>query len=157
MAADFEVVGPDAAAVAAAIDLAAVKGRFAFDLPADGQFITERVAQTCEQTGLRARVAPIERMPHRQRLLRLLDEHSDGVEVPFYGIWAWQYGVSHATGSCRSAGSEWIPPVLTQSVGTRSGRVQRPAGPRVARDPRRPRRRSAADVRRSAGPQLVAK
>jgi hypothetical protein len=37
-------VGADAAAVAAALDLAAVKGRFGFDLPADGEFLAERVA-----------------------------------------------------------------------------------------------------------------
>ena len=85
--ADFEIVGPDAQAVAAQLDLAAVKGRFAFDLAADGELIRERVAAVCSSTGLDARVESIDRMPHGQRLRRLLDEHPEGAEVPFHGVW----------------------------------------------------------------------
>lgn len=86
-AADFEIVGPNAAAVAAAVNLAAVKGRYGFDLPADAAYLATEVAAVCEQQRLDARVQPIARMPHRQRLLRLLDEQPEGVEVPFHGPW----------------------------------------------------------------------
>lgn len=85
---DYEIVGPDAPRVAAAIDLAAVKGRFGFDLPADDGFVAQRVADVCRAEGLDAQVEPVERMPHRQRLERLLDDEPAGVEVPFHGGWA---------------------------------------------------------------------
>lgn len=85
--ADFEVVGVNARAVADRLDLAAVKGRYAFDLPADGTLIADRVNAVCEAHGWQASIRPIERMPHHQRLLRLLEEQPDGVEVPFHGIW----------------------------------------------------------------------
>jgi hypothetical protein len=86
--ADFEIVGPDAAEVAAGLNLAAVNGRFAFDMPDDGALISGRVATMCASTGLRARVEGVDRMPHRQRVLRLLDEYPEGVEVPFHGMWS---------------------------------------------------------------------
>jgi hypothetical protein len=87
-AADFEIVGADAAAVAAALDLAAVKGRFGFDLPADGEFLAERVATVCSERRLDAHVRRIERMPHRERVSRLLDDQPGGAEVLFNGSWA---------------------------------------------------------------------
>lgn len=85
--ADFEIVGPDAGAVAAKLNLAAVKGRFAFDMPPDGDLITERVRAGCATRGWQASVRRIDRMPHRQRLLRLLHDDPNGVEVPFRGMW----------------------------------------------------------------------
>lgn len=43
---DFEIIGPDARAVAAKIDLAAAKGTFVFDMPADSnEMVRERVAE----------------------------------------------------------------------------------------------------------------
>lgn len=64
-----------------------MKGRYAYDMPPDGALIIERVESVCESSGLRARVERLDRVPHRQRLLRLLDEHPEGVEVPFHGVW----------------------------------------------------------------------
>lgn len=85
--ADFEITGPDAAIVSSSVDLAAVKGRYAIDMPADDEFLAERVRVVAENQGLRASVRPIDRMPHHQRVLRLLDERPEGVEVPFHGVW----------------------------------------------------------------------
>ena len=85
---DHEIVGPDAGAVAALIDLAGVKGRYAFDLPPGGGALAEHLAQITERTGLQAQLAPIERVPHRERVRLLLDAGQAGVEVPFPGGWA---------------------------------------------------------------------
>ncbi|WP_063052411.1 hypothetical protein [Nocardia arthritidis] len=81
-AADFEIVGPDADAVAARLDLAVVKGRYAFDVP-DGHSFVDAV----EHAGLNATVRQVPRMPHYQRVLNLLDVLPGGVEVPFQGCW----------------------------------------------------------------------
>ncbi|HSH23299.1 MAG TPA: hypothetical protein VK975_04470 [Acidimicrobiales bacterium] len=84
---DFEISGRDAVTVAAALDLAAVKGRYAFDLPDHGESLSERVATICQERSLHARVQRIGRMPHRRRLERLLDDDPTGAEVPFHGVW----------------------------------------------------------------------
>ncbi|MEU4745482.1 DUF2185 domain-containing protein [Actinosynnema sp. NPDC023658] len=83
-AVDFEVVGPRAAEVAARLDLAAVKGRYAFDLPRDSGLVADAAART----GLDATVRQVPRMPHHTRVLRLLDDLPGGAEVPFHGGWA---------------------------------------------------------------------
>lgn len=80
---DFEITGPDAAEVAAKLNLAVVKGRYAFDLP-DGDWLATRVAGL----GLDAVVRPIPRMPHHTRVQRLLDDLPGGAEVPYFGGWA---------------------------------------------------------------------
>ena len=80
---DFEITGPDAAEVAARLDLAVVKGRYAFDLP-DGDWLATRVAEF----GLDATVRPIPRMSHHTRVQRLLDDRPGGAEVPYFGGWA---------------------------------------------------------------------
>jgi hypothetical protein len=82
-AADFEIVGPQAAEAAARLNLAVVKGRYAFDLPQDSGPVSEAVALT----GLEARVQQVPRMPHHTRVLRLLDDLPNGSEVPFHGGW----------------------------------------------------------------------
>lgn len=87
-AGDHEIVGPDAAAVARMVDLAAVKGRFGFDLPEAGAaFLRDAVAGICTREGLRAEVSPVDRMPHLVRLDRLLAASPGGAEVPFHGMW----------------------------------------------------------------------
>lgn len=82
-AADFEVVGPQAAEAARAVDLAAVKGRYGFDLPADGEILASAVART----GFDASVRRVGRTPHLTRVRALLDDQP-GAEVPFHGAWA---------------------------------------------------------------------
>ena len=114
-ASDFEIVGRDAVDVARLVDLAVVKGRFAFDIT-DAAFLSERIAAICEQHGLDAEVVAIERVPHLDRLRCLLREAPGGVEVPYHGGWGVAVrGVP--------AGSEL--PVL--------GRRMDPAGPDAAR------------------------
>ncbi len=83
-AADFEVVGPQASEAAAQLNLAVLKGRYAFDLGADGEPLTSALART----GLDASARQVPRMPHVTRVHTLLDDQPDGVEVPFHGIWA---------------------------------------------------------------------
>lgn len=85
-ASDFEIVGRDAVDVARLVDLAVVKGRLAFDMR-DVAFLSEKVAAICEQHGLDAEVVAIERVPHLDRLRRLLREAPGGVEVPYHGGW----------------------------------------------------------------------
>jgi hypothetical protein len=85
---DWEIVGADAAEVAAALDLAVVKGRYAFDIPADSDLVHRRVDSVISGTRMSAEVQRLGRVPHRQRILRLLDDCPDGVEVPFHGPWA---------------------------------------------------------------------
>ncbi|WP_285747207.1 DUF2185 domain-containing protein [Lentzea sp. NBRC 105346] len=82
-AADFEIVGPQAAEAAARLSLAAVKGRYVFDVPQDGDPVVEAVALT----GLEATVRQVPRMPHYTRVQRLLDDLPGGAEVPFHGGW----------------------------------------------------------------------
>lgn len=86
-AVDLEIVGPDAAEVAQRLDLAAVKGRYAFDSPSDSTLIQDRVSAVCAAEGLQASVRRIDRTPHHERVRRLLDEDPYGVEVPFHGVW----------------------------------------------------------------------
>lgn len=83
---DYEVVGPDADAVARRLDLAAVKGRFGFDLP-EASILRTKVQAICERDGSQAEVVPISRMPHLERLRRLLAASPGGAEVPFFGLW----------------------------------------------------------------------
>ncbi len=80
---DFEITGPDAPEVAARLDLAMVKGRYAFDFP-DGDPLAKRVARF----GLDASLTRIPRVPHHARVQRLLDDTPGGVEVPFSAGWA---------------------------------------------------------------------
>lgn len=84
----MEIVGPDADRVAQLLDLAAVKGRYAFDVSSDSTLVQDRVSAVCASEGLRATVRRIDRMPHRERVRRLLDAEPDGAEVPFHGVWA---------------------------------------------------------------------
>ncbi|PPK61854.1 DUF2185 domain-containing protein [Actinokineospora auranticolor] len=87
-AVDFEIVGADAAAVARRLDLADVKGRFAFDLPADGGSVVAKVREVCRESGLDASVRRVARVAHLERVRRLLDDDPGGVEVPYTGGWA---------------------------------------------------------------------
>lgn len=84
---DYEIVGPDAEEVADALDIAAVRGTYAFDVP-DGAALAERVAAVCAGHGLDAQLRVIDRMPHRDRVRALLDGAPSGTEVVFDGIWA---------------------------------------------------------------------
>lgn len=84
---DHEVVGPDAERAAGHLDLASVHGRYAFDVPGDAGVVRERLAVVCAEHGLQAELRPIERMPHRERVRRLLDRAPAGTEVPFHGMW----------------------------------------------------------------------
>lgn len=81
-AVDVVITGPDAMEVAAQLDLASLKGRYAFDTEA--AFVSEQVAAT----GLRAHVEVLDRVPHRRRVELLLADSPHGAEVPFHGPWA---------------------------------------------------------------------
>ncbi|MEV6237381.1 DUF2185 domain-containing protein [Lentzea sp. NPDC051838] len=83
-AADFEIVGPQAVEAAAALDLAVVKGRYAFDVSPNG----EPVVSALGRTGLDASVRQVPRMSHLARVRALLDDRPGGAEVPFHGAWA---------------------------------------------------------------------
>lgn len=83
-AVDYEITGRQAREAAARANLAVIRGRYAFDVPPTGPSIADAVAGT----GLDATVTPIERMPHHNRVMTLLDEDPDGVIVPFHGIWS---------------------------------------------------------------------
>jgi len=85
-AGDYRIVGRDAASVAGLIDLASVKGCYAFDLP-DSTHLVDAVAKVCAGAGLRAEVVRIARMPHLERLHRLLADSPNGAEIPFHGMW----------------------------------------------------------------------
>lgn len=88
-ASDLEIVGSDAVEVASQIELAAAKGTFVFDMPPDGVDLVRRKVDTiCSGSGLDASVETIPRMPHGERVRRLLRQLPDGVEVPFAGPWA---------------------------------------------------------------------
>ncbi|MDQ3788738.1 MAG: hypothetical protein M3422_16040, partial [Actinomycetota bacterium] len=80
---DFEITGPDAAEVAARLDLAMVKGRYAFDFP-DGDPLAKRI----DGFGLDASLVRIPKVPHHTRVQRLLADAPGGVEVPFSAGWA---------------------------------------------------------------------
>ncbi|GAB1511901.1 DUF2185 domain-containing protein [Actinophytocola sp. KF-1] len=80
---DFEITGPDAAEVAGRLDLAMVKGRYAFDFP-DGDPLAKRV----DGFGLDASLVRIPKVPHHARVQRLLADAPGGVEVPFPAGWA---------------------------------------------------------------------
>jgi hypothetical protein len=83
---DFEILGDDPVAAGRAVDLAAVAGRFVFDVPAkDVRKMRRLVAKRCREHGFAVRVEPIRRMPHRTRVARLLDDSPDGVEVLYGG------------------------------------------------------------------------
>jgi hypothetical protein len=84
---DLEIVGKDARAVADLVNLASVRGRYAFDQPDGGALVEERVSSIVEREGLKATVKRVDRMPHLERARRLLDEDPDGVEVQFHGPW----------------------------------------------------------------------
>ena len=83
-AVDLEIVGPDADAAARLADLGFLKGRFAFDV-LDESFVVDKVTALCSERELKVEVNRIPRMPHLERLHRLLDEHP-AAEVPFHGL-----------------------------------------------------------------------
>jgi hypothetical protein len=88
-AVDLEIVGDDPVSAGRATDLAAVGGRYVFDIPAEHvDEMRLRVVRGAQEHGFAIRVEPIARMPHRTRVARLLDDSPDGVEVQFGGPWA---------------------------------------------------------------------
>ena len=88
-AVDLQIVGPDATALARHLDLAVAKETFVFDMPPDGiDMVRSKVALICDSLGLEAQVVEIDRMPHGERVARLVALQPLGVEVPFHGPWA---------------------------------------------------------------------
>lgn len=86
---DFEIVGRDRFDLAAALDLAAVKGTFVFDRPSDSaDALAERVQALVERNGFDAELRQIARMSHADRARALLDQTPVGAEVQFHGPWA---------------------------------------------------------------------
>ena len=85
---DVELVGLDADAAAALLDLAAVKGRYGFDFPAGGGALAERLAELRVGRGLTVELRSLGRVAHRERVRMLLDDVPHGAEVPFDGGWA---------------------------------------------------------------------
>jgi hypothetical protein len=88
-AVDLEILGDGPVAAGRAADLAAVAGRYVFDIPAGkvGE-MRDLVVSRARQRGFAVRVEPIARMPHRTRVARLLDDSPDGAEVLYGGPWA---------------------------------------------------------------------
>jgi len=88
-AVDLEILGDSPVAAGRATLLAAVAGRYVFDIPASRvDEMRDLVASRARQNGFSVRVEPIARMPHRTRVARLLDDSPDGAEVLFGGPWA---------------------------------------------------------------------
>lgn len=83
---DVELAGPGARSVADALDLALVKGRFAFDLPDGGAWLQDLVRAAPGGAGVAVAVRPP--IPHAERVRLLLADDPGGVEVPFDGGWA---------------------------------------------------------------------
>lgn len=88
-AVDLEIVGDDPVAAGRATELAAVGGRYVFDIPADHvDEMRDLVVGRAREHGFDVRVEPMARMPHRTRVARLLEDSPDGVEVIYGGPWA---------------------------------------------------------------------
>jgi hypothetical protein len=87
---DVVVTGPDALRLTSQVELASGRGRYYFDLPpAFAADLRGRLEQTASRDHLRVEIVVLEnRMPHAARLRHLLEEHPEGTEVPFHGIWA---------------------------------------------------------------------
>lgn len=85
---DFEIVGRDAEQAAERLNMVAVNGTHAFDVPGDASALHERLGEIRAEFGLDAELHAIDRMPHRERVRTLLDREPAGAEVPFHGIWA---------------------------------------------------------------------
>jgi hypothetical protein len=85
-AVDLEIVGDSPVAAGRATGLAAVIGRYVFDISADkaDEMCAVVVARAAEH-GFTVQVKPIARMPHRTRVARLLDDSPTGTEVLFGG------------------------------------------------------------------------
>ena len=85
-AVDLEILGDSPVAAGRATLLAAVAGRYVFDIPASRvDEMRDLVASRARQDGFSVRVEPIARMPHRTRVARLLDDSPDGAEVLYGG------------------------------------------------------------------------
>ena len=88
-ATDLQIVGADPVAAGSATDLAVVRGRYVFDVPAEQvERMRTDIADRCRQAGFDVQVEPIPRMPHRARVARLLDDSPSGAEVVWHGGWA---------------------------------------------------------------------
>lgn len=83
---DVELIGAGARTVADGLDLALVKGRFAFDLPDGGAWLQDLVRTA--PGGVDVEVAVRPPIPHAERVRLLLADDPGGVEVPFDGGWA---------------------------------------------------------------------
>ena len=85
----LEIVGEVPAAAGRALDLVAAAGRCVFDVPADQvDQMRDHVVSRTREFGFSVDVRAIERMPHRTRVTRLLDDSPDGVEGRYGGPWA---------------------------------------------------------------------
>lgn len=88
-AVDLEIRGDDPVAAGRATGLAAVGGRYVFDVPAaQVDEIRDLVTSRAGEHGFTVRVEPVERMPHRTRVTRLLDDCPGGAEILYGGPWA---------------------------------------------------------------------
>jgi hypothetical protein len=88
-AVDLEILGDSPVAAGRATHLAAVRGRYAFDIPASRvDEMRDLIASRAGQNGFSVQVKPIPRMPHRTRVARLLDDSPDGAEILYGGPWA---------------------------------------------------------------------
>jgi hypothetical protein len=87
---DISIDGPDALRAAAKFDLAAGRGTYFFDQQPDyAAELVAKVATEAHISRLDATASVLNRrLPHAERLRRLLDETPYGVEVPFHGVWA---------------------------------------------------------------------
>jgi hypothetical protein len=85
-AVDLEILGDNPVEAGRAARLAAVGGRYVFDIPAAhvGE-VRDLVVSRARERGLSVRVERMERMPHRTRVARLLDDSPDGVVVNYGG------------------------------------------------------------------------
>jgi hypothetical protein len=88
-AVDLKIAGDNPVAAGRATHLAAVAGRYVFDIPAGkaGQ-VGDLVVSRARQHGFAVHLDQIARMPHRTRIARLLEDCPDGTMVPYGGPWA---------------------------------------------------------------------
>lgn len=82
---DHELIGADAGRAAELVDMAAVNGTYVFDVPAHDEVLAGRLREIRKRCRLDVELLRIPRMPHRERVRRLLEQRPNGTEVNFFG------------------------------------------------------------------------